>query len=235
MADFPLLKQWHFDRARCVIWRDLEGLVFGAAIRGQSPALAVAMPRGAETDQVVAALEAAREAATPRTRAVDTSVITDALLVMRHREINQRSLKMPFRLADDQWMPPAHPNLEQANVHACDSRGRDSYVSVDLRGPRLYVLARTLPAETSSFGWDTDQRLQLAVALSRLIRTTPINLRFAVRITAEFPERLLHIASCGNPWSRSAGRSHEPTRRMASRERCRGIAQASRRVGCVSI
>lgn len=186
MADFPLLKQWHFDGARCVLWRDTEGVVHGAAIRGQLPALSVAMPRGADLDQVAAALEAATEATTPRTRMVDTSVITDALLVMSHQEIDQRGLQMPFRLADDLWMLPAHPNLERAIVHACDSRGRDSYISVDLRGPGLYVLARTLPAETSSFGWDSDQRLQLAVALSRLIRPTPINLRFAVRITGDF-------------------------------------------------
>lgn len=186
MADEPILKQWHYDGARCVIWQDDEGVVHGAAIREGVPAISVAMPRGADLDKVTAALEAAAEATTPRMRRINTAVITDALLVMCHQEIGELCLREAFELADDLRMIPAHPSLEQAIVHACDSRGRGSYFTVDLRGPGLYVIQRDLPAGTSSFGWDKDQRIQLAVALSRLVRPTPVSLRFAVRITGDF-------------------------------------------------
>lgn len=186
MASEEIEKQWHFDGAKCVIWRDSNGVMHGAAIRDRVPTISVAMPRGSDIDDLVSALQAAVEATTPRRRLIDTNRIADVLLVMSHREIHGRELQRPFRLATDLWVLPAQQSLEQEIVHACDSRGRDSYFSIDLRGPGLFVIVRELPRGTSSFGWDEDQRIRLVVALSRLIRPTPINLRFAVRITGDF-------------------------------------------------
>ncbi len=181
-----LEREWHHDGARCVCWHDYTGRLHAAAIRQGIATMSIQLPCGAAVDDIASALNAAIDATSPRRRRVDTNVVTDVLLVMSHQEIAERELQRPFQLSDDLLLLPAHPTLEQAIVHACDARGRDSYFSVDLRGPGQYVIARHLQQGTSSFGWDRDQRIQTAVALGRLVRPTPVNLRYAVRITGAF-------------------------------------------------
>jgi len=46
----------------------------------------------------------------------------------------------------------------------------------------FYALVRQLPGPASIHEWDTDQRLQTAVALSRLVRPTSISFRHAARL-----------------------------------------------------
>jgi hypothetical protein len=86
-----------------------------------------------------------------------------------------------FNLSDDLWVGKLDDGVVDAVFDACEPPGRFLKKPVRPYG-QLYAFVRERAPIEPPYEWDSDSRLQLCVALSRLVHPTSISFRYAARI-----------------------------------------------------
>lgn len=187
-------KSWQSDGVLCKLWRLESGAFRGAVFDGTEPvACAEVAERFGE-----ARARAAVEALVPTMQRPPgvwiikaNTPVTDVVFVPLAGSISRRDvafLQRPFKLAPDIEVLPPDWDLARTVFAACDPPGKYHRALVDLRSP-LYAIVRYNSPNRGSSNWDPDQRLQLCVGLSRLVRPTSIALGHTVRIVGELSSR----------------------------------------------
>jgi hypothetical protein len=185
MSDQPI-QTWAFSGFDCMLWKESDEYFRGCVLRAGEPvACAEVLSRYGE-ERAKRAVEALAPVMLrpPGIWNIEHEPLTDAVVV-------PRSLNTPndvgrldgvFQLADDLEVIPADRTPTDLIINACDPPGQHEGLRIDLRGSPLYVLARHDAPRKPLYHWDPDGRLQLCIALSRLVRPTSISLRYAARI-----------------------------------------------------
>jgi hypothetical protein len=88
-------------------------------------------------------------------------------------------------LGFDLEITPIAPVLADAIRKACDPPGENRGLTVDLRPPILYGLARVNTPSEGLYHWDPDSRLQECIALSRFVHPTSLSFEYAARIIGD--------------------------------------------------
>lgn len=94
-------------------------------------------------------------------------------------------------LAPDLWIGRLPRDLGRSVIQACLPTGFH-HRSPSAVG-ELYSFVLERPSVDTSVDWDVAQRLQLAVALSRLVRETPVSLRYSARVDLDSDGGLIRI------------------------------------------
>jgi hypothetical protein len=113
-------------------------------------------------------------------------------MIERPREVPRESgerLMHTVKIADDLSLIPISAELCRAIRRACDPPGMGVRRAIDGRGHPLYTFVRGAAPRTPLRQFDSDRRLQLCVALSRLVRPTSASFRYAVRIVGDIDGR----------------------------------------------
>jgi hypothetical protein len=76
---------------------------------------------------------------------------------------------------------PVNDSIAKIIFAACDPPGRNYDTVIDLRSP-LYAFVRSKAPQYPLYGWDTDGKLKLCLALSRLVHMTSASFEYAVRL-----------------------------------------------------
>lgn len=188
-----LLKTWTVERFTCKLWRESETVLRGCVFDG---AEAIACAEVLSRDGVERA-ERAVEALVPvmgqrgQWLITDDTPVIDLVLVLRRPKTphGEPRLTNAVALGDDIEIRPIAPEQAALILDACDPPGRHrGDFRVDLRDP-LYVIARHNAPREPLYGWDPDERLQLCIALSRLVRPTSISFGYAVRLIGDLRGR----------------------------------------------
>jgi hypothetical protein len=113
------------------------------------------------------------------------SKFVDLVIQTNHGWFDNKDAPLPpkerFRLADDLYIEK--PDDPVANMVLDFGEPTGFGVQRPYRQyAYFYAFVREIPETDSVHQWDTDGRLQMAVALSRLIRPTSISFRYAARI-----------------------------------------------------
>jgi hypothetical protein len=111
----------------------------------------------------------------------ENTPIVDVLVVLETAPVpDGERITKAVTLYDDLELIPLTQSSATPILHACDPPGIN-FSPVDLRRP-LYALQRHAPPRDPLYGWDSDERLQLCVTLSRLVRPTSMSFDFTARI-----------------------------------------------------
>jgi len=89
------------------------------------------------------------------------------------------------RIADDIFISPVDRGLGDLILRACDPPGENFAPIRSGYRPLLAIARRPAPRDDGLSVFDADRRLQMAVALTRLIRPTSVGLRYSVRIIGD--------------------------------------------------
>ena|SRR5215469_1207228 len=87
----------------------------------------------------------------------------------------------PFQLANDLWLR----KIEAESARIILNLAEPSFYGTPkpvIQFAQLYSFVRETPGPGVPYRWDDDSRLQLCVALSRIIHPTSVSLRYAARI-----------------------------------------------------
>ena len=93
---------------------------------------------------------------------------------------NRNPIKKRIDLADDLYIDLLPTDFAQKIVKACEPKGY--CFDPKLQFGQMYSFVRKNPPNGENLIWDEDQRLQLCIALSRLIHPTSISTEYAARI-----------------------------------------------------
>lgn len=93
---------------------------------------------------------------------------------------SKKPVKVRFDLSSDLRIDRLSRGLADKIFEACEPPGF-RFDSVRQFG-QLYSFIRDIPPNISSLQWDTDQRLQLCLALSRIVHPTSVSFEYAARI-----------------------------------------------------
>ncbi len=115
-----------------------------------------------------------------------------------------------FNLSDDLWVGKLDERVVDAVFDACEPPGRFLKKPVRPYG-QLYAFVRERPPVElpNEYEWDSDSRLQMCVALSRLVHPTSISFRYAARITCAENENVEEIVP--GPVAGHGADAHLPT------------------------
>ena len=86
-----------------------------------------------------------------------------------------------FEIADDLYIGKVNHSVAKVVRRFGEPQGYKTYSPVTQAG-YFYAFVRVVPEPTSILEWDSDQRLQTLIALSRLVRPTSISFRNAGRV-----------------------------------------------------
>jgi hypothetical protein len=187
MPDDQILRMWEHTGLKCVLWRDSDAVLKGAVIRsGEAIATVDVLSRlgQPEAERIVESLAATlREPRGPWL--IDDEPVTDLVMAecpgqLRGDEMTR--LERPFALARDLRVLPVSGTMAEVLYKACDPPGIGKGFSIDLRGRPLYAFARLNAPRKPLYKWDSDERLQICIGLSRLVRPTSLSLHYAVRV-----------------------------------------------------
>ena len=96
-------------------------------------------------------------------------------------EMSEPPFEGLFTLSDDLWIGKLRDETAKAIIRACEPCGKYVVRPVDQYG-QLYAFVRELPLNTDNLNWDTEQRLQTCLAISRIVRPTTISPRYSERL-----------------------------------------------------
>ena len=188
MANEELIKRWSVGPLDCQVWISADPtIIHGGVRRAEVPVGTVQVLRSfgdGRAEAVVTAMAAELRRPTGAWY-IDHEPITDFVVVpcpgqLRRDQVDH--LARPFELTHDLTIIPVGVELRDAVFEACDPPGTGRGLSIDVRGQPLYAFARAKPPREDPYTWDKDNRLQMCVALSRLVRPTSVALHYAVRI-----------------------------------------------------
>jgi hypothetical protein len=184
------IKSWQHDGATCKLWRLENGAFRGAVFHGrEAVACAEVVERFGEA-RARAAVEALVPTMQPPSGVwviKEDTPVTDVVFVPLAGSLSRKNvefLQRPIKLAPDIEVLPPNWDLARTVFAACDPPGKHHRALVDLRTP-LYTIVRYNAPQRGSSQWDSDQRLQLCIGLSRLVRPTSIALGHTVRIVGD--------------------------------------------------
>lgn len=188
MSDEEVVKRWSVGPFQCSIWRvGDDTILHGGVARAGVPVGTVdVLSEFGEnrTEAVVTAI--AVELRRPEgVWNLDPEPITDVVMAACPRDLNRDQVEHLDRqivLATGLVVTPVGPDLRDALYLACDPPGIGRGLSIDLRGHPLYAFMRLDAPREQLYGWDPDNRLQMCLALSRLVRPTSVSFRYAARI-----------------------------------------------------
>ena len=196
-----ILKEWASAGLTCKVWIERDGVYRGCVFSGSLPVRAAEFAqRGYSAsdalEQIVESVECLAALEARPTRPFDTTRLpfTDVVLKLEP----PGGVPDPFpitetvKLADDLFVVPRDWAAAKLITRACDPPGENPGLHVDLRAP-LYMLVRTNPPRRPQHSWDPDQRLQMAIALSRLVRPTSIGTEYSGRIIGEVSGRFQFV------------------------------------------
>ncbi len=184
-----ILKDWVARGHRCILWLD-GGDKYRACVLARGVAVAcVEIPRDRGEEVAVAALETIVPIATrsPGPRVItDTTPIADiAVMSANHRAPENERITEPVQIADDVQIAPVRPDLVELVSEACDAPGYNKMpAAIDLR-IFPYSFVRLSPPRDNLFAWDPDERLQMCIALSRLVRPTSMSFGYSARLIGD--------------------------------------------------
>ncbi|MFA4910966.1 MAG: hypothetical protein WC649_07990 [Desulfobacteria bacterium] len=104
---------------------------------------------------------------------------------------NRYPIRKRIDLADDLYIDILPTDLAQKIFEACEPKGY-CYDPV-LQFGQMYSFVRKNPPNENNLAWDEDRRLQLCIALSRLIQPTSISTEYAARIFLTSDGNLIQI------------------------------------------
>jgi len=104
---------------------------------------------------------------------------------------NRKPIRKRIDLADDLYIDILPTDLVQKVFKACEPKGyRFDPV---LQFGQMYSFVRKNPPNSDNLNWDEDQRLQLCLALSRLIHPTSISTEYAARVILTSDDKIIKI------------------------------------------
>ena len=108
--------------------------------------------------------------------------IIDVVIHTTSPQINsiQPPIRNRFNLTPDLWIGHLPNNFSEEIFKACKPPGYN-FPSVQQFG-ELYSFVRENPPGNNVFKWDEDNRLQLCIALSRIVHPTSISFKYSARI-----------------------------------------------------
>jgi hypothetical protein len=117
----------------------------------------------------------------------DSTPVADIAMALspNARMPEDERITAPVAILDDVEVLPGDWELFRALTAACDPPGANRGMSADLRRP-LYSFVRTNAPRDPMHHWDSDDRLQLVITLSRLVRPTSIGFLYATRLIGQF-------------------------------------------------
>lgn len=185
------LKVWSAHGLTCKLWKERPDAFRGCVFSGDIAVACVetlirdSLDEGDWLERAVSGVEALASLES-RSRGVwDVTNVPFFDLVL-HLEPPQHVpespvLQKPFKLADDIEAIPFDHGRMSLILEACDPPGVNLGDGIDLRAP-LYAFVRYDAPRDPMHAWDQDERLQLCIALSRLIRPTSLSFGYSVRL-----------------------------------------------------
>src|SRR5689334_1676723 len=172
-----IAKTWTSAGLICKAWKERD-LVWRGAIFAHNEAVRCAefLQRPEQRDMealdaLVASIDAlAALEAKPRGLFDITDIpITDLVLRLQPpRGVpDHEKLQAPVSIAPDVEVIPASWGLARVVMQACDPPGINRSRAIDLRAP-LYAFVRHSAPREPLYSWDSDDRLRMILALSRL-------------------------------------------------------------------
>jgi len=171
-----------------VLWDGSDDALLNGGVKREAKALATVQVSAAEGQhRAERAVEAVADALRWPSGVwnLDAEPITDVIMAPCPAQIQCRDyerLNSAFNVAPGIVVIPVDDDLRDAVYGACDPPVSGTTFSVDLRGQPLYAFTRPDAPREHPRAFDPDQRLQMCVALSRLVRPTSLSLQYAVRL-----------------------------------------------------
>lgn len=185
-----ILREWRSGGLRCVLWRHTQDTLRGCVMEHNNALACVEVSSPFDENTAVRAVDALLPIVSPMPTPLiidENTPIVDALVVLETAPVPDADrITKPVTLYDDLELIPLTQSSATPILDACDPPGAN-YSPVDLRRP-LYALQRHAPPREPLYGWDPDERLQLCVTLSRLVRPTSMGFAFTARIIGSLTE-----------------------------------------------
>jgi hypothetical protein len=186
-----VLRTWEIGGFVCKLWRHNETVLRGCVFQDGHPiACAEVLAEGGE-ETSARAVEALIPVFQPKIETLDGVPVTDIVLVLRSGETpaGEPALREAFEIAEDVQVLRVDKGIAQMVMAACDPAGENrGGLRIELRDP-LYAIQRLNAPRPPLHGWDSDERLQRCIALSRLVRPTSIGFEYAVRMLGDLRDR----------------------------------------------
>ncbi len=185
-----ILKQWTSNRLTCKVWQEPHGAFRGCVFANGKP---VFCAESLEKDGLAIAVKAvealaALTSAPPGIQLIsETTPFVDIALALAPNAgmPDEERLTTPVQILDDVEVLPPDWNLFRALTSACDPPGVNKGEPIDLRWP-LYSFVRKNAPRDPMYHWDSDQRLQFVITISRIVRPTSLGLLYATRLIGHF-------------------------------------------------
>ena len=185
-----ILRTWQAHGLTCKLWQEPAGSYRGCVFVAGQPVRCAETPSSAGQSEAESAVEALA-AAWVRCRRIwpikDTTPFVDIAMQLEppNGVPSEERIREPFTITADVDVIPCSLELFHAITSACDPPGVNRKNGADLRAP-LYLFVRTNPPRSPHWEWDTDEKLQLCVALSRVVRPTSLGFEYAARLVGDF-------------------------------------------------
>ncbi len=95
---------------------------------------------------------------------------------------NLSEIKNPFKLCNNIYIDTLSRELYDRIFEACEPPGYGYSPDCRVYRQQLYSFVHYNPPSVNNFQWDSDQRLQRCIALSRIIHPTSISFKYAARV-----------------------------------------------------
>ena len=184
-----ILKTWQAYGLTCKLWREPSGAFRGCVFVKGTPVSCAETQSSTSQADAEAAVEALA-ALRVRHRGIgvikDSTPIVDVVmeLVPPMGVPEGERLRESFAITSELEVIPVDWEVFHAITAACDPPGVNRGKVADLRAP-LYAFVRINAPRSPYSAWDSDEKLQLGIALSRLVRPTSIGFEFAVRLVGD--------------------------------------------------
>jgi hypothetical protein len=198
MATERIIDRWSCGTLNCCTWTDQDtGVINGGVSRAGEAIATIQVPRDAGETAARTAVDAIALTFQRPAGVFDVTYepVTDLVMVPMPGQLRGEQperIDRAIDLATDLSVIPVSTELRDMIYRACDPQGiGQAGLRIDLRGRPLYAFVRANMRHGSE--WDEGERLQLCIALSRLVRPTSAALGYAVRLIGRFPSDCYQI------------------------------------------
>ena len=207
------IKTWSDPPLECTLWQEDSGGFRGCvSANDEAVACADVLERYGDdrAARVVSAVADVMRRPAGHWLITEETPFVDVVLVPRSGDTSNDVFRLEecIDLGSDLEVVPVTWEIDRLIRKSCDPPGRQRFdLAIDLRGAPLYAFQRVNAPREPHFTWDSDDRLQLCVALSRFVRPTSISLSYAVRVIGHLTTGLHEIipgpvrGSGGEAWT----------------------------------
>lgn len=184
-----ILRTWQAHGLTCKLWQEPAGSYRGCVFIAGQPVVCAETPASAGQSEAESAVETLAAARARRRRIWLIKDTTPFVDIAMHLEPpkgvpNAECIREPFAITADVEVIPCSWEVFHAITSACDPPGANRGRDADLRAP-LYLFARTNAPRSPHSEWDSDEKLQLCIALSRVVRPTSLGFEYAARLVGD--------------------------------------------------